>query len=83
MHRAGARFLACQRFCEVVEVADSDFAALRPPEVEDLAQKSPAFLRGDGEGQRLAQAVELRKRDVLNILNPLRENARLLPLIER
>src|ERR1019366_1798367 len=48
VHGAVARFLPRQRFGDVVEDADPHLAALRPPQLENLAEEPPVLPRRDG-----------------------------------
>jgi len=66
---AATRLLPGQRLGQVVEKTHAHLAAVRPPDVEGLAQKTAVLLRRNREGQRFAILIEFRERDVLDIVD--------------
>src|SRR5579872_46606 len=69
VHRAGAGFLACDGFRDVVEKPDSNFAAVGPPHVEQFAQKAAVLLRRDRVGQGITLGVELGEWNELDVVD--------------
>jgi hypothetical protein len=67
VERAGARLLARQRFGDVIEEAHPHAPPLRPPLVEDRAQKAPVLLRGNSKRHGRTVGVKLGQRNELKV----------------
>ena len=69
VHGAVPRFLPRHRFGDIVEAADPHLTAVRPPQLEKLAEELPVLPRRDGVGQRRPIRRELRQRNELQVID--------------